>query len=55
MNEKSLESRRVRTQPCTSIESIGAVLCKASLIGVGEGCVILDPEIDSFLSGLSRR
>src|SRR5438477_12622251 len=35
-NEKSLESRRVRTQPCTRIESIGAVLCKASLIGVGE-------------------
>ncbi len=36
MNEKSFESRRVRTQPWSFIASIGAVLCKASLIGVGE-------------------
>ena len=31
MNEKSFESRRVRTQPCTWMPSIGAVLASASL------------------------
>src|SRR5215470_11346093 len=41
MNEKSFESRRVRTQPWTRIAPMGAVLCSASLIGVGEGCVML--------------
>jgi len=32
MNEKSFESRRVRTQPCTRAASIGEVLSKACLI-----------------------
>src|SRR5438067_3374907 len=39
-NEKSFESRRVRTQPWTWIASIGASPCKAVLIGVGEFIVI---------------
>src|SRR4029077_3216420 len=34
MNEKSFESRRVRTQPCTRTESMGVALWSASLIGV---------------------
>src|SRR6266850_3309742 len=41
INEKSFESRRVRTQPWTWIESIGAALCNASLIAVGESWAIL--------------
>src|SRR5207248_8883109 len=36
MKEKSLESRRVRTQPCTDIGAIGAVRFNASFIRVGE-------------------
>ncbi len=40
MNEKSFESRRVRTHPWTRSESIGAALCSASLIEVGASCVI---------------
>jgi len=36
INEKSFESRRVRTHPCTKIAEIGALLCKAFLIEVGE-------------------
>jgi len=42
MNEKSFESRRVRTHPWTRIASLGAVLCSACLIGVAESCVILN-------------
>src|SRR5437660_12629065 len=41
MNEKSLESRRVRTQPCRRTASIGALLRNASFMGVGERYVIL--------------
>jgi hypothetical protein len=40
MNEKSFESRRVRTHPWTRSESIGAALCSAFLIEVGASCVI---------------
>src|SRR6266403_2953684 len=36
MNEKSFESRRVRTQPCTRIGETGAVPCSASFTEVGE-------------------
>jgi hypothetical protein len=36
INEKSFESRRVRTHPCTHIGEIGALLCKAFFIEVGE-------------------
>ena len=36
INEKSFESRRVRTHPCTKIAEIGALLCKAFFIEVGE-------------------
>ena len=35
MKEKSFESRRVRTHPCTRIVLAGAVLCNASLTEVG--------------------
>ena len=31
-----MESRRVRTHPCTNIAEIGALLCKALFIEVGE-------------------
>src|SRR6266513_541799 len=46
MNEKSFESRRVRTHPCTRTASIGALLRNASFNEVGERCVIL--EIATF-------
>src|ERR1051325_53207 len=46
MNEKSFESRRVRTQPWTLISSRGAALCNTSLICAGESSVIL--EIATF-------
>src|ERR1700682_3880607 len=36
INEKSFESRRVRTQPCTRIGATGAVLASASFSEVGE-------------------
>src|SRR5438874_11883485 len=36
INEKSFESRRVRTHPRTKIAEIGAVLCKAFFIEMGE-------------------
>ena len=36
MKEKVFESRRVRTQPCTKMESWGAALCSALLIEVAE-------------------
>src|SRR6266516_6885141 len=36
IKEKSLESRRVRTQPCTNIGATGAVWFKASLTEVGD-------------------
>src|SRR5882757_3128625 len=36
MNEKSFESRRVRTQPCTKMFCAGAVLFSASLSEIGE-------------------
>src|SRR5207247_1585335 len=44
INEKSFESRRVRTQPCTNMFSTGAVLFSASLTEIGEGCVMFDIE-----------
>src|SRR6476661_6791992 len=37
MKEKSLESRRVRTQPCTNIGATGAVSFNAFLTEVGDG------------------
>src|SRR5438874_12512935 len=37
MNEKSFESRRVRTQPWTWIGAIGAALCSAALTEVVAG------------------
>jgi hypothetical protein len=40
MNEKSFESRRVRTQPWMFIASMGAVVRSASLIEVGASFVI---------------
>src|SRR6266446_8469943 len=36
MKEKSFESRRVRTQPCTKIRAIGAELFSASFTEIGE-------------------
>jgi hypothetical protein len=36
INEKSFESRRVRTHPCTKIAEIGALLPKAVFIELGE-------------------
>src|SRR2546423_12609443 len=36
-NEKSFESRRVRTQPWTWTPEIGAVVSKAALMDVGPG------------------
>src|SRR5207249_7764900 len=36
IKEKSLESRRVRTQPCTNIGATGAVRFNASLTEVGD-------------------
>src|SRR5437773_12546830 len=36
IKEKSLESRRVRTHPCTNIGATGAVWFKASLTEVGD-------------------
>src|SRR5215475_68245 len=48
INEKSFESRLVRTHPCTRIESTGPALCNAFLIGVGESCVIFK-QTDSTL------
>ena len=53
MNEKSFESRRVRTQPCTSIKSIDAVPCKASLIAVGETGLFIHFEADDQRSILN--
>src|ERR1041385_6153546 len=35
MNEKSFESRRVRSQPCTCTASIGPSLCNACLTEMG--------------------
>jgi len=35
IKEKSFESRRVRSHPCTRIVSAGAVRCNASLMEVG--------------------
>src|SRR5712691_2747927 len=45
MKEKSFESRRVRTQPCTNTSAIGAELCKASLTEVGESMAGNSPTI----------
>src|SRR5438045_9331248 len=36
IKEKSLESRRVRTQPCTNMGAMGAVRFNASLTEVGD-------------------
>src|SRR5437870_1822902 len=36
IKEKSLESRRVRTQPCTNMGAMGAVRFNASLTDVGD-------------------
>lgn len=42
MNEKSFESRRVRTQPWTWMAATGAVLCNAFFTEVGESMEEVD-------------
>src|SRR4051812_41387013 len=45
MKEKSFESRRVRTQPCTRTFGIGAVACNASFTGIGRSASVMAPII----------
>ena len=54
MKEKSLESRRVRTQPCTNIGVTGTVWFNASLTEVGDS-IAEGGRSDGHTQALARR